>query len=158
MSASRLPEVDQDVFLVAQWKFQLDARCNHWQRWWFKFVFLPLVRFSFNYVKIPPVTEVSIEGDKTVCSWYEIEGLFLDEHQADLACLGRYWSYKRFPFGRLLPSESAQYGATVFPRAGNPRQREQPQRLALVIKDRKKDERERDELARYIAQLNQALD
>lgn len=159
MSTARpLPDVDQDVYLVAQWKYELDSRCTRWQCWWFKYIFLPIVRFSFRRVGIPPVTEVTAEGGKITCSWYEIEGVFADADEADLACLGRYWSYKRFPFGRLLPPESAQYGTTIFPRAKNPRNRHQPQRLALVVKDRIKEEQEQRTLADYLAQLNRVLD
>ena len=157
-TAQPLPDIGQDVFLVAQWKYELDSRCKWWQCWWFKYVFLPLVRFSFRYVKIPPVTEATAEGDKVTCSWYEIEGVFADRDAADLACLGRYWSYKPLPFGRLLPPESAQYGTTVFPRAKNPRNRQQPQRLALVLKDRTREERDQRTLSQYIQQLSRVLD
>lgn len=157
MSAHPVPQVDGTIYAVRIWKDTLDPCAKWWQRWFHKFIYLPFQEFSLKVVKVPTVTSVTVEGDKTTFSWLEDGGFFASEHEADIACLTDRWSYQGMPFGRLFPSDSAQVlGPTVFPRAKNPRKRAEPM-LALVIKDRKQDEQRDQQLAACLQQVNQVL-
>lgn len=158
MSARRLPEVDDAIYAVRQWKQTLDFNAKWWQRWFHRFVYLPFNEFSLKVVKLPPATSVTIEGKKVTFSWLEDGGFFGDEDQADAACLTERYSYQQVTYGRAFPSDSAQcLGPTIFPRAKRPHKRARPI-LSMVIKSRKEDDRERQQLADTLARLNQVLD
>lgn len=157
MSARRLPQTDETIFAVRQWKETLDPSAKWWQRWFHRFVYLPFNEFSLKVMKIPTVTSVTVEGKRTTFSWLEDEGFFADEDAADAACLTERWSYQGMPFGQQFPADSAQVvGPTVFPRAKNPRKRAKPI-LRMIIKDRKVDEQRDRELAECLQQVNQVL-
>lgn len=158
MSASQPLPAEQTIFAVREWKSTLDPRSKWWQRWFHRFVYLPFNEFSLRVMKVPTVTHAVIHGEKVELSWLEDAGFFASEDEADIACLTERYSYQGLPFGRSLPSDSAQFvNPTIFPRAKNPRKRAQPV-LSLVIKDRKQDEYEQRTLSEYIQQLNQVLD
>ena len=158
MSANPLPSVDATIYAVREWKETLGPECKWWQKWFHRFIYLPFNEFSLKIVKIPPVTSATLCGDKVQFSWLEDGGFFASEDEADVACLTNRYSYQGMPFGRAFPSVSGQLlGPTIFPRAKNPRKREQPI-LSLVFKDRKKDEQEQRTLAEYLQQLHQVLD
>jgi hypothetical protein len=158
MSAARLPQVDDVIYTVAQWKDDLDPDSPWWRRWFYKLVYRPFNEFSLKVMKIPPITNVVIEGNKVRFERFEIQGHFSSEHEADISCLTERWSYKDYPFGRLMPPEGGQYGdGPVFPRSTTPRKRTEPI-FEYVIKDRRKDERERRTLAECLHELNQQLD
>lgn len=152
----------KDVFKVSQWKWEPDAGEPWWRRVFFHYVYLPFQNFSFGVMKVPNVKEVIVESDeqgnvRRTFRWFEDEGTFEDEERADAACLGEHWGYKKQPFNRLMPSDSAQYQGTVFPRKKNPRRWAKPT-LSLVIKDRAEDEHQKSQLAAYLTQINQVLD
>ncbi len=158
MSARRLPEVDETIFVVRQWKTTLDPNARWWQRWFHRFLYLPFNELALKVFKLPPATSVTVEGHKATFGWIEDAGFFTDEDQADLACLTDRYSYQPVTFGRAFPAESAQcLGPTIFPRATRPRKRAAPI-LSMVIKPRRQDDRERRQLADTLAQLNQVLD
>lgn len=158
MSAQRLPEPDDSIYVVRQWKDTLDSTAKWWQRWFHRFLYLPFNEFALKVVKLPPATSVTIEGSKVTFSWLEDGGFFGSEDQADTACLTERDSYQRMTYGRIFPADSAQcVGPTVFPRAKRPRKRAHPI-LEMIIKPRKEDDRERQQLAQTLAQLNQVLD
>lgn len=127
MSAQPLPQVDQAIYMVAQWKDELDPVAPWWQRWFYRFVYVPFNEIALRVFKIPRATEVLIEGQRVSFRWWEVEGFFASEDEADVGCLSERWSYKDYPFGRLMTPESGQYGrGPIFPRAKNPRKRERP--------------------------------
>lgn len=152
----------RDVWKVSQWKWNVDAGTPWWQRWYFRFAYLPLLLFSYRVFKVPAVKEVLVESDehgklRHTFRWFEDEGIFDHEDQADAGCLGEHWAYCRLPYGRLMPADSAQYSGPVFPRKQNPKKWANPQ-LSLVIKDRKQDELKDKNLADALSHLNQVLD
>ena len=156
-----IPET-RDVWKVSQWKWNLDASAPWWQRWFFKYVYLNFLLFSYSVFKVPAVKEVIVESDangniRRTFRWSEDEGIFEHELQADAGCLGEHWGYCRLPFGRLMPPDSAQYSGTIFPRKKNPKKWANP-KLSLVIKDRVADERRDKQWAEFLAKMNQVLD
>ena len=158
MSAQPLPDTDESIFVVREWKQTLDLSAKWWQRWFHRFVYLPFNEFSLKVVKIPPVTSVTLEGHKVTFRWLEDGGFFASKDQADNACLTERWSYQEMTFGRLFPSESAQcISPTIFPRAKRPRKRGTPI-LSMIIKPRKEEDRDRRILAERLTTLNQVLD
>lgn len=122
------------------------------------FYIFPFNEFALRIIKIPTATSVTVTGNEVRFSWLEDGGFFASEDEANIACLTDRFSYQALPFGRSFPSRSAQFNSpTIFPRATNPRKRARPT-LSLIIKDRKKDEQERQTLAECLTQLNQVLD
>ena len=119
-----LPRVDSEICMVVQWKDVVDASTQWWRRLYYRTVYKWFMEFSLRVMKIPNPTEVTIDGRKVHFSWLEHQGFFESEDQADRACLGEKWGYKRILFGRLLPPESGQYDSPwIYPRAKNPRKR-----------------------------------
>lgn len=158
MSAFPLPQVDEKIRIVVQWKDMIDAGSPWWRKLYYDTVYKWFLEFSLKAMKIPNPTQVTIEGKKVTFSWLEWQGFFSSDDEARFACLGEKWGFKALPYGRLLPKESGQcVGEWIFPRAKNPAKRA-PLMLSHVIKDRKQEESEQQQLAQYIRQLNQVLD
>ena len=158
MSARRLPETDDTIYMVSQWKSEIDKSEPWWRRAYYRFIYLPFQEFSLKVVKVPKPTEVEIDGKKVTFRIWEPQGFFGSEHEADIACLAERWCYKDYRYGRLMPDGSGQYGnGPVFPRTTNPTKRVEPV-LSMVIKDRKRDEADRQQLAQCLAELHQVLD
>jgi hypothetical protein len=154
MSANPLPQVDDVVYTVTQWKDELDPRAPWWQKAFYRFIYLPFQEFSLKAVKIPRPTETIIEGGKISFRIWEIQGHFASEHEADIACLTDRYCYKDYPFGRPYAPESGQIGkGPVFPRAKNPNKRIRPV-LEMAIIPRRKITKLEGEVAR----LHQVLD
>jgi hypothetical protein len=152
----------KDVWKVSQWKTAVDPTEPWWRRAFHKYIYLPFQDLSFGVMKVPTVKEVIVESDdkghvRRTFRWFEDEGIFETEEQADAGCLGEQWGYKRMPFGRLMPVESSQYSGTVFPRKKNPKKWSKPV-LSLVTKNRKEEEREKQALAECLTELNHVLD
>lgn len=152
--ASREPEI---IYHVSQRKYNIDKRCPWWQKWFFRYVYLPFNRFAFRYMQIPAMDEVEIHGKKMTFCWYEDEGVFDDEHAAENACLGEFWRVKPLFKNRVYPTETAQHIGHRYPRAKKPDRYLKPT-FALITKDRKQDQREQKTLSESLAQLNQVLD
>lgn len=158
MSAQRRPEPDDVIYAVRHWKCTLDRSATWWQRWFHRLVYLPVNELALRVFKLPPVTSATIDGSKITFSWLEDGGYFGSEDEADIACLTDRYSYQQMTYGRAYPPESAQcVGPTIFPRAKNPRKRAKPV-LAMLLKPRKEDDREREQLAQTLTKLNQVLD
>lgn len=158
MSAPRrLPETDDTVFMVAQWKDDLDPSAKWWRRAFYRFLYRPFNEIALKVFKIPPFTNVVIDGSKVRFERFEPQGFFGSEHEADLACLGERWSYKDYTYGRLMPPQGGQVGkGPVFPRAKNPGKRVAPI-FEFIIKDRRQDNKERKALAECLQQMNKDL-
>lgn len=162
MQPERLPEAGADVYLVIQWKTELDSDAPRWQQWFFKYIYIPFQRFAFKWFKIPRSKQVMVEADKdgrtyTTFSWFENGGAYPTAEQAEAACMEPGDGYKPIPWGRCAPRDSAEYGRVVFPRSNKPARWAKPT-LSLVIKDRQADEQERATLAQCLQALNQELD
>lgn len=146
------------IWMVAQWKWDLDPDTPWYRKAFFSYVFRPFIHFSWNVVKIPCPKGVEVNGKKVTVFWFENGGFFSSEDQADLACISEYHGYKDVPMDHAFPLASAQYSSLVFPRQKNPRQHRKTPTFSLVLKDRKQEERQQQTLAEYIAQLHRALD
>jgi hypothetical protein len=153
----QITQPSEVVYHVGQRKYNIDARCPWWQQWFFRHIYLPFNRFAFKYVHIPAMDEVEINGKRLTFCWYEDEGVFDDEHQADNACQGEFWRVKPILKNRVYPARTAQRTGHRYPRAGKP-DRYTKRTFALIVKDRKQDEQERSTLAETLSQLNQVLD
>ena|SRR5687767_4407590 len=158
MQPQRLADTLDRVWMVAHWKWELDASTPWYRRAFFKYVFRPFIHFSWNVMKVPCPKGVEVNGGKATVFWFENGGFFSSEDQAELACVGEWHGYKDVPLDRRFPPESAQYSSLVFPRQKDPRQHRKSPTFSLIVKDRKQDERERATLTEYIQQLNQVLD
>lgn len=146
MSAHPAPTLEH-VYHVSQRKYNIDSRSPWWQRWFFRLIYLPFVRFSFKYVHIPAMDEVEINGKKITFCWYEDEGVFRDKDCAVNACLGEFWRVKPLPVDRVFPVETAQYNGHWYPRAGKPDRYVRPT-FELVTTPRKQQEQILNEIAR----------
>lgn len=162
-----LPEraLDRDVYSVFAWKDNLDSFYHWWQKAYFRFLFLPILRFSFRYFKIPSIKQVTVKvtedshGTKhteTTFAWFENQGIFEDESQAVTACIGPRYGYKRLPLNRSLPPDTLQYSGDVFPLAKKPNRAAKPV-MELVATPRRKLERSAAELKNELTKLNKAL-
>jgi hypothetical protein len=154
MSARPLPQVDDTIYTVTQWKDELDSTYKWWQKAFYRFLYLPFNEFALRVVKIPRATEVVVKSNEYSFRWWEVEGHFSSVHEADIACLTERYCYKDYPFGRQLPGISGQIGhGPVFPRAKDPRKRIQPIMDTTFL-----PRREVSWLRNEIARLNQVLD
>lgn len=154
MSAQRFPQIDDTIYTVTQWKNELDSTYKWWQKAFYRFIYLPFQEFSLKRIKIPRATEVVIKGGEYSFRWWEVEGHFGSEHEADLACLTERYCYKDYPFGRPFPVLSGQVGnGPVFPRAKNPRKRLRPIMEMAIIPQKRVGILESE-----IARLHQTLD
>jgi hypothetical protein len=156
-----LPEI-RDVFKVSAWKWGIDAGSPRWRQLFFKWIFLPFLGFSFK-LGIPTPKEVIVESDehgntRRIYRWFEDEGIFEYEHQADVGCLDEHWGYTPLPYGRLMPPNSAQYGGTVFPRKAKGSRKWAKPKFTFVVKSRAEEERCQQTLKESLAELNRVLD
>jgi hypothetical protein len=149
----RLTESSEVIYHVGQRKYNIDARCPWWQRWFFRCAYLPFNRFAFKCFQIPAMDEVEINGKRLTFCWYEDQGVFDDEHQAENACQGEFWRVKPLLKNRIYPAGTAQHISHRYPR-----DRYAKRTFALIVKDRKEDEKERSTLAECLRELNHTLD
>lgn len=147
----------KNVYCVTQRKYSIDQHSPWWQRWFFRWVYLPFVRFAFKRMSIPAVDAIEIEGKVERLCWNEIQGIFTDKDKADLSCMGQFWCVRPIPLDLPLPDDTAQYGGHYYPRADRPDRFGKPS-FRLVTKDRVKEQRDQEIIGKYIARLNQALD
>lgn len=157
MIPERVTGMDR-VWMVAQWKWDLDPSTPWYRRLFLKFVFRPFIHFSWNVMKVPCPKGMQIDGRKQTILWFENGGFFTSEEQAEIACVNYFDGYKDVPLDRQFPPESAQYSSLVFPRQNNPRQHRKAPTFSLVLKDRKEDEKKDQTLTLALTRLNQVLD
>lgn len=158
MLPERVPDKLDRVWMVAQWKWELDESTPWYRRFFFKYVFRPFIHFSWNVMKVPCPKGVEINGNQQRFIWFENAGFFSSEDQAEIACLNKWYGYKDVPLDRGFPPESAQYSSLVFPRQKSLRQHCKTPTFSLILKDRKEEERQQETLAEHLARLNQVLD
>lgn len=170
MLPERAPERMDRVWMVAHWKWELDPSTPWYRKLFFKYIFRPFIHFSWHVMKVPCPKGIEVTGDSTERSdqhssgykatifWFENGGFYSSEDQAELACVNEWHGYKDVPLDRSFPPESAQYSSLVFPRQKNPRQHRKIPTFSLILKDRKREEREHKQLNECLAELNRVLD
>lgn len=146
------------IWMVAQWKWELDSGTAWYRKLYFKLIFRPFLHFSWRIMKIPCPKATEIQDGKETYPWFENKGFFSSEDAANLACVGKWDGYKDVPLDRNFPAESAQYSSLVFPRQTNPRQHRRTPTFSLILKHRKQEERQTKQLNEYLAELNRVLD
>lgn len=151
----------KEVWKVSQWKWNIDKGSPRWKHLFFNWIYLPFQNFSFK-LGIPAPKEVLVESDqcgnvRRLFRWFEDEGIFEHEDQADAGCLDEHWGYCPLPYGRLMVPGSGQYSGTVFPRKKHPRKWSK-RVFPFIIKDRKQDEQKDQTLAETLERLNQVLE
>lgn len=151
----RLSLLDR-VWMVAHWKWDLDPDTSWWRKAWFKYIFRPFIHFSWNMIKIPCPKGVEIENGKVRVFWFENQGFFSSEDQADIACTTEWTGYKDVPMDRRFPLESAQYSSLVFPRQKNPRQHRRAPTFHLVVSPRSELDQLKEEVAILRTEIRQA--
>ena len=155
------PSTD-DLYLVIQWKDRPDKKAPWWQHWYYDHIYVPFLRFSFKYFKVPRAKQTSITSDDqgrvtTVFSWFENGGVYDTPEQADVACVDEFDGYKNVPRNRCTPRDSAEYGVVIFPRSKKPKRWARPT-MSLVVKDRAKEQEDQQTLKECLHRLNRALD
>lgn len=159
---SEAPTQTDIGFLLIQWKDRPDADKPWWVHWYYDHIYVPFQRFSFKHFGIPRSKQRTVETlpDGTVretWSWFENGSFFDDPDRADAACVDEFDGYKPIYKNRMVPRNSAEIGAVVFPRSKKPKRWFKPT-YSVVLKDRKEDERDKETLNKYITRLHQALD
>lgn len=158
MFPQRAAEHLDRVWMVAQWKWELDPDTPWYRRAFFWCVYRPFIHLAWKVFKIPAAKAVEVEGGRYRVIWFENGGFFSSEDQANVACTGYWHGYKDVPLDRAFPPESAQYSSLVFPRQKDPRQHRKTPTFNLVIKDRKQDEQRDSTLAECLTELHKVLD
>lgn len=149
------PALDR-IWMVAQWKWELDASTPWYSKAFFKYIFRRFIHFSWNVMKIPAPKGAVIEGSKQTFIWFENGGFFSSEDQADLACISEFDGYKDVPLNRSFPPESAQYSSLVFPRQKNPRQHRRKPTFSIVSTPRSELAQLENEITKLREEINQA--
>jgi hypothetical protein len=143
------------VWMVVQWKWDLDPDTPWYRKWWLK-IFRLFIHFSWNVMKIPCPKGMEIEGDKQRIIWAENQGFFSSEDQAEIACITEWTGYKDVPMDRRFPLESAQYSSLVFPRQKNPRQHRRAPTFHIVSAPRSELEQLKEEVTKLREEIRQA--
>lgn len=118
-SQFEVPEYDE-IFLVSQRKYNLDASRPWWEKLFFWYLFLPFVRFAFKRMHVPApgalepchlcancLTGLDCSKPKVVL--IEQQGVYFDEGVANERCEDQFWGVKTLPLNTDLPSASVQY-------------------------------------------------
>lgn len=118
--ASPAAQLEPDVIklqLVTVRKYDVDASSPWWRRWYFRGVYLPFVRWSFNKIGIPAQGSIDADGR---FSWCEYICIATDEETAKQACRGEFYEHHSLPVNSALPPESIQYSEQVYPEGKDP--------------------------------------
>ena len=99
----RLPQVvTKWVWLALQWKWGIDESASWYRLLYFRFAFLPLLRFSKWVMGINPPTHRDPDGN---LGWIEWQGVFADEASARFEAIKHpYGHIVKVPFDSELPA------------------------------------------------------
>lgn len=136
-----------DVFIHTRRKYNLDASRPHWQQWFFRWVYLTVVRFAFSYCDICAPCEFEACGECSRCKegqqcrrprvvMVEQQGVYLDKQVAlqQIDDNAKFDSVRPVPLHYELPNASVKYGDHIYPQADNPnRFNQKPPRAMLVL-------------------------
>lgn len=101
-SALREPH-KADIYVLWQWKDELDDNAPRWKKWVFRWVYRPFNQFCRFKLKIPSYGGETAEDGRL---WYfDFQGCTEAEWQAVQAAQGPNWGYAGQPLA-LLPDES----------------------------------------------------
>lgn len=128
-SRFEIPEVEE-LALVSQRKYNLDEGRPWWETLYFRFVWLPVVRFGFNKMHIAgpaayePCGECAGCAQKVACLrpvivLIEQKALYSEPRDAERLCAqnNAFWSWKPLPLDAELPDQSTQYKGHRLPGA-----------------------------------------
>lgn len=107
----------EELFYVGVRKYGLDESSPWWERWFFRLVYLPFVRFAFKWMHIPACSDLHPDGS---VSWVEHIGIATDEQSAREMCKGEFYVVHSLPVNGSLPKESLQYKGHVYPGSKTP--------------------------------------
>lgn len=106
-----IPEQDE-VYLVLQRRYNLDPSRPWWEKAFFRYAFLPFVRFAFKRMHIGAPAAMDADGS---ISLLEEQGVYWDEETARQNCTGEFWCVKPFPLNTAFPGETVQYKGHIYP-------------------------------------------
>lgn len=109
------------VYPVRQWRTGLDEHAKSRERWWLRFILLPLLRISRKYFHIPaPARMVYHPDGRVTFEWFEDEGIFTDESAALAICENEYWMVKRTRLNERTPPCSCDLNQSMYPLSNTP--------------------------------------
>jgi hypothetical protein len=103
-----------DLIMVDVIKYGLDEGSEWWRVLYFRWLFLPILRFSFKWFRIPMPDARDADGR---VSWREGIGIATDEATAKAMCKDEFYRWTPLPVNSALPRESMQYKEQVYPRS-----------------------------------------
>jgi hypothetical protein len=106
-SAFEIPATE-DVYLVSQRKYNLDPSRPWRERVFFRYLFLPFVRFAFTHMHVPAIGAVEPDGTVVII---EQQRICTDRQAAEALCRSKdeFWSWKPLPLDVTLPDASVQH-------------------------------------------------
>jgi len=110
-------EHSERLYHVAVRKNGLDADSPWWQRWYFRFIWRPFLRFSFKAFQIPAPHKMNADGSFT---FLEGVGIATNLECADAMCKDECYRVAALPVNVGLPRESIQYEPHTYPRSRIP--------------------------------------
>lgn len=129
-----------EVFLRSRRKYNLDEGRPLWQKLFFRFVYLPVVRFAFNRANISAPCAMDAQGRIELI---EIQGAYLEREVAEEQCEDEYDCVRPFPLHYEIPKESTRYGGHRYPRSLQPdRYRRRPPQAFVVYPQQMKQAQE----------------
>ena len=121
-----IEDEEQEVFIGELRKYGVDKTTPWWERWFFRLIFLPFVRFAFKRMHIPahgsvdtdgppqcPDCALPLEGHRF--SWVETIIVTTDKHLADSASKDEFYCVRPYQRDDQLPEESLQHRGHVYP-------------------------------------------
>ena len=116
-SPAREIEAVDEVYLGEVRKYGIDAQTPWWERWFFRAVFLPFVRFSFKRMHVPAHGAVDKDGR---FSWVETVIVTFDKERALAACGDEFYCVRTYSPDASLPRESLQHKGHSYPNSVMP--------------------------------------
>lgn len=110
-SRFEIPELEE-VSLVSQRKYNLDEGRPWWEKMYFKYVWMPVVRFGFKKMNI--AAPAAMKADGTI-ELIEQQGVYTDPLRAKAALKNEYYCIKLLPLNVALPEKSFQYKGHKYP-------------------------------------------
>lgn len=107
-SSFKIPE----VILVSQRKYNLDENRPWWEKLYFRFVWMPVVRFGFKWMHI--AGPAAMRPDGTI-ELIEQQGVYTDPLCAKSAMKNEFYCMKPLPLDTPLPETSFQYKGHRYP-------------------------------------------
>jgi len=106
-SRFELPECEELSLVTRIW-YDLSPDRPWWQRFYFRRIYLPFVRFSYRRMGIAAPSAMLPDG---TILFRDVQGLYTDESAAEDACRSedRFWSHRAIPVDQPLDKGNFQY-------------------------------------------------